>query len=124
MEALVIISSSYTVKQTMDRVVMLLEGLGMSIYARINRQVESKWCGIRFPPMECLLFDDPHLSIPVVLQNPVLGLCFPMKIIVWEEDGCQIAFRDPEALLQLYDPGADSLHWPDLRTDISDALRE
>ena len=123
MEALVILPSSYALKETMDRLVVLLERLGMTIYVRINRQIESKRFGIQMPPMECLLFDDPRLSVPVVTKDPPLGLCFPMMITVWEENGCRIAFKDPAVLSQMHDPDAQCPRWPDLRAELSKAIQ-
>jgi uncharacterized protein (DUF302 family) len=123
LEALVILSSRHTVKETVDRLIILLERHGMAIYARINRQAESKWHELETRPMECILFDKPQLSGPVIQKYPVLALCFPMRIIVWEENGCQVAYKDPAVMLQMYDPALEGFHWPDLRTDILQVLQ-
>lgn len=114
-EPLVVISSKHSVKDTMDRLVLLLVRLDMTVYARINRQLG---CGLETRPMECILFDDPELSSPVVEKCPAFALCFPMKIIAWDDGGCWVAYNDPVVLLQVYDRAAEGFYWPDLRTCI------
>jgi hypothetical protein len=94
----------------------------MTIYARINRHTESSYSGIETRAMECLLYDNPELSSPLVEKHPILALNFPMRIIAWEDQGCHVAFSDPFVLLKAYDPALIEFHWPDLRTGIQLAL--
>lgn len=122
MEALIVLSSNYTVKQTVDRLIVLLERFQMAIYARINRKNESKWHGVQSRDVECILFDKPQLSTPIIEKNPILAICFPMKIIIWEENGCQVAFLDPATMLQKHDPLMEIPEWPDLWNGIIQAL--
>jgi uncharacterized protein (DUF302 family) len=124
LESLIVLSSSYTVKETVDRLILLLEHFQMAIYARINRKNESKWHGVESRDVECILFDKPQLSTPIIDKNPTLAMHFPMKIIVWEEDGCQVAFLDPASMLQQHDPPLEMPGWPDLWNGIIQALEK
>lgn len=124
MEALIVLSSKYTVNETIDRLVILLEGLKMTIYARINRHAESKRCGTRYQSMQYILFDDPKLSCYLIEKYPILALGFPMKIIAWQDSDCKIAYEDPALMMQMHDPTLEGIHWPDLRTNILKALEK
>jgi uncharacterized protein (DUF302 family) len=124
LEALIVLSSKYTVNETIDRLVILLEGLKMTIYARINRQTGSKRCGPRSQSMQYILFDDPKLSCYLIEKYPILALGFPMKIIAWQDSGCKIAYEDPVVMMQMHDPTLEEIHWPDLRTNILQALEK
>lgn len=120
------LASRYSVKETIDRLVILLQQWDMLIYARINRQIEAKWYGLVAQPLEFILFDDPRLSVPIIELNPTLALCFPMRIIAWEEasGACRVAFKDPVVLMRIYVPDGEGLYWPDLQPDITRALSE
>jgi uncharacterized protein (DUF302 family) len=124
LEALVVLASQYTVKETIDRLVILLQRWDMLIYARINRQIEAKWFGLSTRELEFILFDDPRLSVPIIELNPTLALCFPMRIIAWEEasGACRVAFKDPIVLMRIHVPDRDELFWPDLHADITRVL--
>ena len=122
LEALIVISSPHNVKETIDLLVLLLGRLNMTIYARINRQTESRCRELETRAMECLLYDNPELSSPAVQRYPTLALYFPMKLVAWEDHGCYVAFIDPEIQLQKYSPEPIGFHWPDLRANIARAL--
>jgi uncharacterized protein (DUF302 family) len=124
LEALLVISSKYTVNETIDRLVILLESLKMTIYARINRQTESKRCGPRSQSMQYILFDDPKLSCYLIEKYPILALGFPMKIVAWQDGGCKLAYEDPVVMMQMHDPTLGEIRWPDLRTNILQALEK
>lgn len=113
-------------KETVDRLVISLQQREMTIYARIDRQVESKWYGLITRPLEFILFDDPRLSAPLVEKTPTAALCFPARIIAYEDDNgsCQVAFRDLLAAVKEFAWGQDVFSWPDLIAVISRALSE
>jgi hypothetical protein len=96
----------------------------MTVLARINRPIESNRCGLRTQSMQYILVDDPKLSCPVIEKYPILALGFPIKIIAWQDSGCQIAFEDPVLMMQMHIPTLETFHWPDLRTNILHALEK
>ena len=98
----------------------------MIVYARINRQIEAKWHGRATRPLEFILFDDPSLTAPLVEENPIIALCFPMRIIAWEDEigRCRIAYKDPLVSLREFRVDIDNFEWPDLRPVITRALSE
>jgi uncharacterized protein (DUF302 family) len=126
LEALVVLASHYTVKETLDRLVILFQQRDIVIYARINRQLEAEWYGLAMRPLELILFDDPQLSGPMIEGDPRLALYFPLRIVAWEEAGgqCRVAFNDPVVLMRMYVPEREGPYWPDLQPDITRALAE
>lgn len=116
----------YTVKESIDRLVILLQRYNMIIYARINRQIEAKWYGRGMRPLEFILFDDPELTAPLVDEHPLVALCFPMRIIAWEDKFCccRVAYKDPLITLKEYHVDTGNFEWPDLRPMIIQALSE
>ena len=126
LEAVIVLPSKLSVKETIDRLVISLQQQDMTIYARINRQVESKWYGLETRSLEFILFDDPRLSGPLVERYPTTALCFPARVIAWEDanGSCKVAFRDLLALMQEFAGDAEVFHWPDLVPVISRALSD
>ena len=98
----------------------------MTIYARINRQAEAKWYATVIRPLEYVLFDDPRISAPLFERIPTLALCFPARIIAWEDEvgRCRIAFRDPLETMKEFGVARDDSRWPDLRPLIALILSE
>jgi uncharacterized protein (DUF302 family) len=123
---LIVLSSKHSVKETIDRLVILLHRAEMTIYARINRQAEAKWYAMVIQPLEYILFDDPRISVPLFERNPMLALCFPVRIIAWEDEvgRCQIAFRDPLDTMKEFGVAREDSRWPDLRPLIALVLSE
>ena len=126
LKAFVVLESMYTVKETIDRLVVLLQRHDMIVYARINRQIEAKWYGRVTQPLEFILFDDPRRSAPLVEKNPMVALCFPMRIIAWEDEigRCRIAFKDPLVALKEFCIDLEDFRWPDLTPVIAGVLSE
>jgi uncharacterized protein (DUF302 family) len=77
--------SGYSVKETIDRFVGFLKNHGATIYARIDQQGELHHVGIDIKPLEFLLFGNPASGGPVMVENPVVALDLPLKIIAWED---------------------------------------
>ncbi len=78
--------SAYSVKETIDRLQTFLQQHGATIYARIDQQAELQKVGINIPPLEFIMFGSPKAGGPVMVENPVVALDLPLKIIAWEDD--------------------------------------
>jgi uncharacterized protein (DUF302 family) len=78
--------STYSVKETIDKLQALIEGNGATVYARIDQQAELKNAGITILPLEFILFGNPVAGGRLMLENPVVALDLPLKIIAWEDE--------------------------------------
>jgi uncharacterized protein (DUF302 family) len=78
-------SSPWPVKETIDRLVAVLNERKISVYARINQQSEVQSAGQTIPPLEFILFGNPKAGGPVMAENPIAALDLPLKIIAWED---------------------------------------
>jgi len=95
-DGVVIQQIPYSVEETTNRFVFFLQQHGAKLYARIDQQAELQSCGFQALPMEFILFGNPRIGGPVILQNPMSALDLPLKIIVWEDDSgkTQFAYND------------------------------
>ena len=78
--------SLYPVNETIDRLQEFLLQHGATIYARINQQNEATNVGINLPPLEFILFGNPKAGSPIMIENPLVALDLPLKIIAYEDD--------------------------------------
>lgn len=85
-----------SVMATIDKLQELVVMNGGTIYARINQQDELKKNGIAIPPLEFLLFGNPSIGGSMMLENPIVALDLPLKVIAWEDGQQQVwvAYND------------------------------
>ena len=97
-------SSRWSVKETMDRLVVLLEENKATIYARINQQSEVHNAGKEIPALEFVLFGNPKAGGLIMAENPIAALDLPLKIIVWEDaqKGVWLAYNTAAYLEERY----------------------
>jgi len=100
----VIRSSQYTAKETIDRLVVFLQQHGATVYARINQQSELNNAGLKIGPLEFILFGNPKAGGLVMIENPMAALDLPLKIIAWEDEGNKVwlAYMDAEYIEERY----------------------
>ena len=95
-KGIIIQSSLYTVKETIDRLEAFLQQHGATIYARIDQQAELQKVGQIISPLEFIMFGNPKAGGPVIIENPIAALDLPLKVIAWEDDkkGVFVAYND------------------------------
>src|SRR5471032_3207011 len=79
-------SSPYDFALTLTRLADALEGGGLTIFARIDRQAAAKNVGLDMPPTTVLIYGNPKGGTPLMLAAPSLALDLPMRVLV-REDG-------------------------------------
>jgi uncharacterized protein (DUF302 family) len=99
------VRSTYSVRETTKRVENILQAAGAIVYARIDQQAELKKAGIDIRPMEFLLFGNPAAGGPVILQNPMVALDLPLKLLILENDKSEtwILYNDANYIGSRYD---------------------
>jgi len=97
-------SSPWSVKETIDRLVVALEEHKATIYARINQQSEVHNAGKEIPPLEFILFGNPRAGGLIMAENPIAALDLPLKIIAWEDAAKRVwlAYNDAAYLEERY----------------------
>jgi uncharacterized protein (DUF302 family) len=96
-EGIIIRPSQYSVKETIDRLVVFLQEHGATIYARIDQQSEVQNAGQKIAPLEFILFGNPAVGGRLMAENPVTALDLPLKIIAWEDEHKKIWLACNEA---------------------------
>jgi uncharacterized protein (DUF302 family) len=97
-------TSPFEVNETMDKLVVLLETNGATIYSRINQQKEAHNSGKEILPNEFLLFGNPAVGGNIMEANPLAALDLPLKILVWKgaDQVVKVSFNDPLYIQKRY----------------------
>ena len=96
--------SLYSVTETVDRLVTVLQAKGITIFARIDQQIEAEKVGLSLRPTQLLLFGNPQAGTPLMVAEPTIALDLPLKILAWEAaDGkVWLSYNDANYLKQRF----------------------
>lgn len=99
-EGAIDILSGFSVNETADRLVSLLQAKGIKIFARIDQAAEARAVGLSMPETQLVIFGDPKAGTPLMVKTPSLALDLPLKALVWQAgDGkVWLSYNGPEYL--------------------------
>lgn len=102
--ALISKSSPYSVAETMDRFVAILEEKGLGIFARIDHQQNAQGVDMDMNPAQVVIFGNPKAGTALLQKDVAVALDLPMRVAVYETDtgDVKLAYHDPAQLAELY----------------------
>ncbi len=102
---LITIPSSYSVKQTLDRLETALKAAGVTIFARIDHAGGAAAVGLALRPTELLIFGNPKGGTPLMQANQMIGLDLPLRVLAWEDEAgnTNLAYNAVDWLALRYD---------------------
>lgn len=97
-------SSKFTVQETADRLAKAVEAKGIKVAARFDHAAGAKAAGLEMPPTVVVLFGNPKLGTPVMLDDPRAAIDLPMKVLVWQDKAGKvwIGYTPPATLQARY----------------------
>jgi uncharacterized protein (DUF302 family) len=103
-------ASRYSVPETVDRLVTVLQSKGMTVFARIDHAAEAAKVGLKMRPTQLLIFGNPKGGTPLMAAAPTVGIDLPFKALVWEDGGGKVmlGYNSPGYLKERHGiPGKD-----------------
>jgi uncharacterized protein (DUF302 family) len=99
-EGVVDIQSAFTVKETTDRMVDILNKKGMTIFARIKHSESAAKVGIKIRNTELIIFGNPKVGSPLMACQQSVAIDLPQKALIWEDANTHvwISYNDPRYL--------------------------
>ena len=79
------LASPYSVDDTAQRLMAVLEHAGMTVFARIDQRGAAQAVGLTMRPMMLVLFGNPKAGTPLLQTYPTLAIDLPLKALVWED---------------------------------------
>ena len=92
---------SGTVTETVAALSAAIEAAGANVFAVIDHGAGAEAVGADVGQMHLVIFGNPALGTPAILDDPMAGLHLPLKVLVYEdaEGATRMARETPEAML-------------------------
>lgn len=92
--------SDFSVPLTSQRLISLLKGKGMTIFARVQHSENAGAVGIRLRDTELIIFGNPEVGGALIKCQQKVALDLPMKLLIWEDEHSRtwVSYNDPKYL--------------------------
>lgn len=86
MNGLITATSKFPVKETVDRMVSIIEAQGWHLFARIDHAAHARKKGLALRPTELILFGNPEVGTHLMQEQQLAAIDLPMKMLAWEDE--------------------------------------
>lgn len=86
MNGLTIATSQFPVKETIDRMISIVEAQGWQVFARIDHAAHARKNGLELRPTELLLFGNPKIGTLLMQDHQLAAIDLPMKMLAWDDE--------------------------------------
>jgi uncharacterized protein (DUF302 family) len=96
-------TSPSSVTATVARLVELIEGKGMKVFAVIDHSGEAERAGMTLRETKVVIFGSPKAGTPVMQAVAFAALDLPLRVLIWDDDGhTRVSYTTPNALASRY----------------------
>jgi len=82
--------SKYSVKVTLDRLEDILKKKGITIALRWSHSNKAGSVKMKMRPTEILIFGNPKMGSPLMINQQTTGLDLPLKALAWQDKKGQV----------------------------------
>jgi uncharacterized protein (DUF302 family) len=95
--------SPRSVAETVARLVALVEGRGMRVFAVIDHSGEAARVGLELRDTKVVVFGSPQAGTPVMAAAPLAALDLPLRVLVWADgEETKVSYTSPTSLAARY----------------------
>ena len=76
-------TSEIPVKETVDRMISVIEQQGWHLFARIDHAEQARKKGLELRPTELILFGNPEIGTLLMQDCQLAAIDLPMKALAW-----------------------------------------
>lgn len=80
------IPSDFSVKETIDRMVKVVESSGWIVFSRINHSKFATQVGLELRPTELIIFGNPKVGTFLIQDSQTTGIDLPAKALAYEDE--------------------------------------
>jgi uncharacterized protein (DUF302 family) len=104
------IKSSYSPKETMDRLEAAVKSKGLTVFAHIDHAAGAAQVGLPLRPTDLLIFGNAKGGTPLMQENQEIGIDLPLKILVWQDQAgtTWLSYNDSSWIAKRHGLGHDS----------------
>ena len=110
---IVTVAAERDVAATADALQAAVESAGARVFARVDHGAGAARVGMELAPAELLIFGNPRLGTPAMVDDALAGLYLPMRVLVYRDGAGQVwlAYEDPAKMLgDLEGIGKDAMY--------------
>lgn len=102
--------SPHSVPVTVDRLAAAVEGAGATIFARVDHAAGAASVDMELRPTELLIFGNPKLGTPAMLDGQTAGLDLPLRVLAYAdaEGVVHVTYHNPTELAEAHGLPADA----------------
>ncbi len=102
--------SPHSVTVTMDRLSAAVEGAGATVFARVDHAAGAAKVDMDLRPTELLIFGNPKLGTPAMLDGQTAGLDLPLRVLAYADDKgiVHLSYHAPATLAETHGLPADA----------------
>jgi uncharacterized protein (DUF302 family) len=89
-DGIIKVRSAYSVDETIARVKQDVAAKGIMFFMAVDQQKLAADAGIKLRPSTLLVFGNPPLGTLFIKANPVAGLDWPVRLLVFEDESGQV----------------------------------
>ncbi|MFK7835260.1 MAG: DUF302 domain-containing protein [Sulfitobacter sp.] len=103
-------TSPHSVDVTMDRLAAAVEGAGATVFARVDHAAGAAKVDMDLRPTQLLIFGNPKLGTPAMLDGQTAGLDLPMRVLAYADDKgvVHVTYHAPASLADAHGLPADA----------------
>ncbi len=96
------VPTTFNVKETADRMEIVLKEKGMTIFNRIYHSEAADKVGVELRDTELIIFGNPKVGSPLMKCQQMVAVDLPQKALIWEDDNGKvwISYNDPRYLVK------------------------
>lgn len=102
--------SPHSVPVTIDRLAAAVEGAGATVFARVDHAAGAAKVDMELRPTELLIFGNPKLGTPAMLDSQSAGLDLPLRVLAYAdaEGVVHVTYHNPADLGEAHGLPADA----------------
>lgn len=85
-DGIVTVRSAYVLGETIDRLKQDIASKGIIFFTAIDQSELAAKAGIKLRPSTLLIFGNPALGVQFITSNPVAGLDWPVRLLVFQDE--------------------------------------
>jgi uncharacterized protein (DUF302 family) len=94
---LISLRSALPVKESVDKLVHLVESKGLTVFCRVDHAAGAAAAGMQLRPTTVVIFGNAKGGTPLMQAAQTIGIDLPLKVLAWEDATGQawLSYDDP-----------------------------
>ena len=105
LEGLKTMASSFSPKETMERLESEISAKGMKVFARVDHAAGAADAGLFLRPTDLIIFGNARAGTPLLQASQTVGIDLPLKALVWQDEAGKtwLSYYEPNWIIGRHD---------------------